>query len=74
MVGNKTYWSVTECGWAASPGAPDALATPWSAHGLSTLSGVPHPHDAEDLLRTRRGGALPAQRPAAEREEPARRP
>lgn len=59
------YWSVQECGWVASPCAGDALATPWSAHGLTPLS-VPHPHDADDLLRSRQAGHVPGMRPAAE--------
>jgi hypothetical protein len=28
------YWSVERCGWERCPSAPDALVTPWSAHGL----------------------------------------
>ena len=57
------YWNHLECGWAASPSAPDALATPWSAHGL-TVTRQDGPKDAADLLRLRRSGPLPAQRPA----------
>jgi len=59
-----TYWSVQDCAWVASPGTPDALATPWSAHGL-TVAPVPTPKDADDLLRTRRSGPLPGQRRTA---------
>ena len=44
------YWDHVECGWAASPGAPDALATPWSAHGI-TVTRKDGPKDAADLLR-----------------------
>ena len=55
------YWDHLACGWAASPCSQDALATPWSAHGL-TVTPVDGPKDAEDLLRTRRSGPLPGQR------------
>ena len=71
MSGPGTYWSVEECGWVACPGRPDALATPWSAHGVQ-LRPVPTPKDGEDLLRSRRSGALPAQRDDRVR-EPERR-
>ena len=59
------YWSIEHCGWVASPRTPDALVTPWSAHGL-TVRPVPTPLDGDDLLRTRRSGPLPGQRPAGE--------
>jgi hypothetical protein len=66
------YWSVQECGWVASPCAGDALATPWSSHVLAPLD-VPHPQDADDLLRTRKGGEMPGQRSAAKERAPVRR-
>ena len=61
MSGPGTYWSVEACGWVSSPGVPDALATPWSAHGLAVPQ-LPAPKDADDLLRTRRAGHVPGQR------------
>ena len=69
MSGPGTYWSIEECGWVACPGRPDALATPWSAHGIepAVLDGAPAPHDADDLLRTRRAGQVPGQRSLPER-------
>jgi hypothetical protein len=65
------YWSVSECGWVASPGSPDPLATPWAAHGFQPPV-LPHPLDADDVLRTRpASGVLPGQR---ELERPAVHP
>jgi hypothetical protein len=63
-MSQHAYWSYVQCGWTASPCTPDALATPWSAHGL-TVPPLRTPKDADDLLRTRRSGPLPVQRPAA---------
>jgi hypothetical protein len=64
------YWSIEHCGWVPSPSAGDALATPWSAHGLPAPVDGPTPRDGLDLLQARpRSGRLPAQRP---QDEPAR--
>ena len=62
-MGEGRYWDHRTCGWVASPCAPDALVTPWSAHGL-TVARPATPKDAADLLRLRGSGPLPAQRPA----------
>jgi hypothetical protein len=59
----RAYWSHEDCGWTAFPAAQDALATPWSTHGLAVTPPAT-PKDADDLLRRRRSGPLPAQRPA----------
>ena len=61
MSGPGTYWSIEACGWVACPSTPDALVTPWSAHGVP-LREQPAPRDADDLLRTRRPGHVPGQR------------
>jgi hypothetical protein len=64
------YWSIEHCDWVPSPSAGDALATPWSAHGLTPPLDGPTPKDGLDLLQARpRSGGLPAQRPT---HEPAR--
>jgi hypothetical protein len=53
-VGDGRYWSLEHCDWAASPGT-DALATPWSAHGLPLPDPAP-PGDGFDVA----GVAKPA--------------
>jgi hypothetical protein len=63
------YWSIELCGWARSPRADDALATPWSGADLRATP-LPHPLDADDLLRARRPGHVPGPRRA---EAPVRR-
>ena len=60
------YWSVETCSWERCPGTPDALATPWSSHGLEAPS-LPRPADAREVLRmpSRQqldSGAVPPQR------------
>ena len=50
MAEHKRYWSVTECGWVPSPGAPDMLATPW---GLAAEK-APEPAPMPELPGQRR--------------------
>ena len=62
------YWSVESCAWERCPSAPDALATPWSAHGLEAPA-LPRVTDASGVLRmpSRQqldSGAVPPQRVA----------
>jgi hypothetical protein len=67
-TGERRYWSIEHCGWVVAPGVEDALATPWSAHGLPLPDGGPPPRDAYDVLRWSPPlPGLPGQRPAAER-------
>ena len=69
-----SYWSVQDCCWVASPGRPDALATPWSDVELPVPAAVPAPRHGYDVL----GLPLPvpgqrADAPAADVPEPVRR-
>jgi hypothetical protein len=75
MATDGRYWSIEHCGWVASPSAGDALATPWSAHGLPAPVAGPTPRDGLDLLRARpRSGRLPGQRADAGPARPAEAP
>ena len=47
---DNAYWSMADCGWRPCPGAPDALVTPWSAHGLS-VPVLPSARSAAEVLR-----------------------
>ena len=65
-MSKQGYWSLESCGWVSSPGACDALDTPWSAHGLPAPAQLPRAADAADVLRMRRDTParveVPAQR------------
>ena len=66
------YWSLEACGWVSSPGACDALATPWSAHGLPAPAQLPRAVDAADVLRMRPTTPARAEVPVQRDGEPAR--
>ena len=66
------YWSLETCGWLASPGPGDPLATPWSGYAFPPLSAPPRGLDAADVLRMRAASPAPAGVPAQRESEPVR--
>jgi hypothetical protein len=50
-VGDGRYWSIEDGGWQRSPGAPDALATPWARRGVDRRA-LPFPLSAAEVLRS----------------------
>ena len=59
------YWCIERCGWRASPGRADALATPWSGVELPVPPAASQPVDGAGVLRLGRPvGTVPAPRTA----------
>ena len=69
-MSEQGYWSLETCGWVSSPGTCDALATPWSAHGLPAPARLPRAADAADVLRMRTSAPARREVPAQRHGEP----